>query len=980
MTHALFAFAALDIEPQPGTSAASEQSHLIQQSNVPDHLHAHFEKLQFFCRVCGEVRVQKRNFLVSEHLADLSTFLALDVSNDHQEIHPQVMCRPCWQRIERIKKLKFKHKTVKLPSGFTPFNWEPHVEPKCAVCDFHLRRSPRKPTPSKSPSRKLFKRPVDEAGNADALSRKKLCFETFTHTGGLHSVAFDTSPLNRQTPKDLISSLPTDLLVANPIIGIHISCSLCGNVPLHPCTIACKHLYCKRCIDVWLTHNSVCNACHEPTDVTEVIDATTGMQAVYDIISTKCVYREQGCIVILPLSQYANHVKQCPCKPTQTTEPTANRRSFWKSKTPLSELKKSYVKNCRLATIIKQMDEFCSTHHESKLDVLYFLIIDELQALGDTEKVTIVKKMRDDVITHSLSSQESLAMRVDLLQSKSQYKKQYQLLKDKGDNIMATPYQVDKEEATYMAPAAEYQVIAEPHTDIYASMTGESKPVDIMEGFDTKIRDYPVPNCKGVRWHYADAVAKTLEEIDPLIEEELQRLGVEGEGLILTTTVKDGGDGLGDVAIHREKALRYLPDKALRFSFCVLGSSVELEGQLKPVFKEPLPNSVRTNRPLLEAIADENNKASAVVCLKPIEEERAIMEGNVLKVKIGPDKFRMHRMKFINSMLDEKYDRAFGGLQGAGSSYMCTLCYATNKTAKEGLGTFKVERTLDDTSQLAEYIRINPDKLSETQMQKIAKGVKASPLIKIEPRFRMIDATHADINLASFFKKLIVRSIAGVHQWDATKDVKKQLDNCEVKFDTHIKKTIGLNPQLMMPGNYARTLFDPKNRDTVTQIIPEPARGHMKIVLDNFSKMRQVYRATEPEASAVSSYKESAVSFGKMIMQYFPYANWPNYLHKIIEHVQELIEDKNGPGSIGAVSGEGNEAGNKIFRHLRKNMASKGNTQQGLIDVLKTHWLYSSPKLLSLSTVTHKKNKCGICFQEGHNRLTCPTTKDPVVD
>ena len=107
-------------------------------------------------------------------------------------------------------------------------------------------------------------------------------------------------------------------------------------------------------------------------------------------------------------------------------------------------------------------------------------------------------------------------------------------------------------------------------------------------------------------------------------------------------------------------------------------------------------------------------------------------------------------------------------------------------------------------------------------MHKIAMGVKSSPLMKIEPRYRMIDATHADINLASFFKKLIVRSIAGVKQWDATKEVKKQLDNCEVKFDNHIKKTIGLNPQLMMPGNYARVLFDPEKRDTVIHLIPEP--------------------------------------------------------------------------------------------------------------------------------------------------------------
>ncbi len=61
-------------------------------------------------------------------------------------------------------------------------------------------------------------------------------------------------------------------------------------------------------------------------------------------------------------------------------------------------------------------------------------------------------------------------------------------------------------------------------------------------------------------------------------------------------------------------------------------------------------------------------------------------------------------------------------------------------------------------------------------------------------------------------------------------------------------------------------------------------------------------------------------------------------MHKIIEHVQELIQWKEGPGSIGAVSSEGNEAGNKIFRHFRLHLSSKGSTYQGLVDVLRLHW------------------------------------------
>ena len=68
---------------------------------------------------------------------------------------------------------------------------------------------------------------------------------------------------------------------------------------------------------------------------------------------------------------------------------------------------------------------------------------------------------------------------------------------------------------------------------------------------------------------------------------------------------------------------------------------------------------------------------------------------------------------------------------------------------------------------------------------------------------------------------------------------------------------------------------------------------------------------------------------GKDIIQHFHYAQWPNYLHKIIEHVQELINMPNGPGAVGELSGEGNEGGNKIVRHFRKHLSGKGDVMGG---------------------------------------------------
>ena len=55
-------------------------------------------------------------------------------------------------------------------------------------------------------------------------------------------------------------------------------------------------------------------------------------------------------------------------------------------------------------------------------------------------------------------------------------------------------------------------------------------------------------------------------------------------------------------------------------------------------------------------------------------------------------------------------------------------------------------------------------------------------------------------------------------------------------------------------------------------------------------------------------------------------------------------------------SGEGNECGNKVFRHFRKHLSRKGDVTGGLRDVLQLFWLYSSKVWQELSSETHINN------------------------
>ncbi len=232
--------------------------------------------------------------------------------------------------------------------------------------------------------------------------------------------------------------------------------------------------------------------------------------------------------------------------------------------------------------------------------------------------------------------------------------------------------------------------------------------------------------------------------------------------------------------------------------------------------------------------------------------------------------------------------------------------------------------------------------------------------------------------MGSFFVKLITLLIAGLKSWAVTEgQCKKKFEAAQEMFDTHIKEHIGCNPKLFMPGNYSRMLFAAENQSIILSLIPDHEDvSALASILQKFRFCRSVYRANVPDKTDVGKYKEVAVAMGQELIDGFGFAEWPNYLHKIIEHVQEIIQDPNGPGSVGAMSGEGLEGGNKIFRHFRKNLSSRGSSFQSLKDILNLHWLYSSPKLRKIAFVAHRKNTCSICHQTGHNKLTCTASVD----
>ena len=182
-------------------------------------------------------------------------------------------------------------------------------------------------------------------------------------------------------------------------------------------------------------------------------------------------------------------------------------------KLPLIQANKAYVKHKRLAPLLKQVEDFCITGKESKIDVLYFMLhspLAEEHMLHESKTIQKLWSNRTASACTSMSVDECLAMRIESLQSISQYKSQYDIMQINCDNNpLQPPAKVSEKENQYMPYNMFSQLLNNDRSlDIDVICRKQEDPEDIMHIFKNLPKGFlPIPNCTGVRWNYADAIA-----------------------------------------------------------------------------------------------------------------------------------------------------------------------------------------------------------------------------------------------------------------------------------------------------------------------------------------------------------------------------------------------------------------------------------------------------------------------------------------
>ena len=235
------------------------------------------------------------------------------------------------------------------------------------------------------------------------------------------------------------------------------------------------------------------------------------------------------------------------------------------------------------------------------------------------------------------------------------------------------------------------------------------------------------------------------------------------------------------------------------------------------VFEEEKPNSQLNSRPLLIALADENDYFSLTSLTGPLFRERELLQNGVLTLhnKLGSQ--WNFTTKMYSTMYDEKLERKVAGIAGCSSKLLCTMCESTRQEAYDNPFGNTITRTEQQNQANLDRKLSNDTNTTYKMLLEESKGIASDCYFVMTPH---IDALHCEINNALWFKSIFIREIADLNETKWTYGAKEkreteQLKHAEELLNEKLRQRIGLQKHLMQPGNYSRLLLE----DTTVKVI-----------------------------------------------------------------------------------------------------------------------------------------------------------------
>ncbi|KAK4321855.1 hypothetical protein Pmani_007375 [Petrolisthes manimaculis] len=301
-------------------------------------------------------------------------------------------------------------------------------------------------------------------------------------------------------------------------------------------------------------------------------------------------------------------------------------------KLALSSVTTKYIRQERLKPLIALVDKYCEVQKEDKTEVLFFLLVQTLRETGDRTRGGLVADIwcGRDSSSISLTQEECLAKRILLKQTKDQYRKEYSYYKEKLNKcLLKPPSLLDRLEKTYFPENLEYWVTEGDGDHIIHQHSRSLEPsiISIPQSNGCGQGEEARRGILGVRWHYLDALTKTLEELWGTLEREVE------EDMYLQADVADYLEERRDATAYTEKtdpSGRAIQSKVVTYMFRVIALNMVIKDKVTSVYK--VDPSVTLYRPLMKALLGEGGTLQP--SLSAIETERAFILDKLVHIRL----------------------------------------------------------------------------------------------------------------------------------------------------------------------------------------------------------------------------------------------------------------------------------------------------------------------------------------------------------
>ena len=235
--------------------------------------------LQSMCRVCGvNMPINGQTFPKEKFQKQISTVYGIDVTEDIAMMHPPKVCNACRMRLSRVGRSD-DPVSVNFPSLHS---YRPHN----ADCDICNKKVGKKSKSSKAMKTKLtFQKRQNEGSSTSSASEYE---DEVSHKTD-HVDKFATDVQAPLLPNTVIDSVHTELFSSS--VASIFTCTICQGVSngTIPVKTTCEHIFCKSCIDGWLSVSPACPVCRTCLEDTDVMPLHGHLLEVFDSLTVVCV-------------------------------------------------------------------------------------------------------------------------------------------------------------------------------------------------------------------------------------------------------------------------------------------------------------------------------------------------------------------------------------------------------------------------------------------------------------------------------------------------------------------------------------------------------------------------------------------------------------------------------------------------------------------------------------------------------------------